>query len=160
MLLARCRRRGRGAAARATHGLEEVAGGIDHHHIALVGETTLVGFQAAIKLGKLRIFAEGVCINASSLCIPLTLDFLGVTIGVGDSNFTLAIRISLDLLRLGRPRRTKFIGDALALGGDGFTIFKTGRDSVTGPTDIEALESWFRSAPLRDVPVEERVTGG
>jgi len=48
----------------------------------------------------------------------------------------------------------------LALGGDGFTVFKAGRDVVTGPTDIEALEGWLRSAPQRDVPMEERVTGG
>ncbi len=47
----------------------------------------------------------------------------------------------------------------LALGGDGFTVFKAGRSAVTGPTDIEALEAWFRSAPRRDVPAEERVTG-
>lgn len=48
----------------------------------------------------------------------------------------------------------------LALGGDGFTMFKAGQGSVTGQTDIEALESWFRAAPRREVPVEERVTGG
>lgn len=47
----------------------------------------------------------------------------------------------------------------LALGGDGFTMFRSGRDAVTGPTDIEALESWFTAAPMRDVPLEERVTG-
>lgn len=48
----------------------------------------------------------------------------------------------------------------LALGGDGFTIFKAGQSAVTGPTDIEALEAYFRSAPRLDVPVEERITGG
>lgn len=48
----------------------------------------------------------------------------------------------------------------LALGGDGFTVFKSGRDVVTGPTDIEALEGYFHSASRLDVPVEERVTGG
>ncbi|WP_421852378.1 bifunctional metallophosphatase/5'-nucleotidase [Novosphingobium sp.] len=48
----------------------------------------------------------------------------------------------------------------LALGGDGFSVFKAGRDAVTGPTDIEALEAYFHSAPRLEVPVEERVTGG
>lgn len=48
----------------------------------------------------------------------------------------------------------------LALGGDGFTVFKAGQDTVTGPTDIEALEAYFRSAPRIDLPMEERVTGG
>ncbi len=48
----------------------------------------------------------------------------------------------------------------LALGGDGFTVFKAGQGAVTGPTDIEALEAYFHSAPSLDVPVEERVTGG
>ncbi len=48
----------------------------------------------------------------------------------------------------------------LAQGGDGFTVFKAGRDAVTGPTDIEALEGWLRSVPRLDVPLEERVTVG
>jgi 5'-nucleotidase len=48
----------------------------------------------------------------------------------------------------------------LALGGDGFTVFKAGQDAVTGPTDIDALEAYFRAAPRIDVPMEERVTGG
>ena len=29
--------------------------------------------------------------------------------------------------------------------------------AVTGPTDIEALEAWFRAATLREVPAEVRV---
>lgn len=48
----------------------------------------------------------------------------------------------------------------LAQGGDGFTVFKQGADAVIGPTDIEALEAWLQSAPKRDVPAEQRVTGG
>ncbi len=47
----------------------------------------------------------------------------------------------------------------LALGGDGFTVFKAGQDAVTGPTDIDALEAYFRAASRIDVPMEERVTG-
>ncbi len=45
----------------------------------------------------------------------------------------------------------------LALGGDGFSVFTGAHAAVTGPTDIEALESYFRSAAQRAVPVEERV---
>ena len=50
----------------------------------------------------------------------------------------------------------------LALGGDGFSVFTGAQEAVTGPTDIEALEGYFRSAPRLDVPLEERVlkTGG
>ncbi len=44
----------------------------------------------------------------------------------------------------------------LALGGDGFTGFVAGRDRVTGPTDIDALESWLRAVPVRAVPQEVR----
>jgi len=47
----------------------------------------------------------------------------------------------------------------LALGGDGFSVFTGGREAVTGPSDIEALEGYFRSAPMLDVPQEERVRG-
>ena len=45
----------------------------------------------------------------------------------------------------------------LALGGDGFSVFTGAHAAVTGPTDIEALESYFRSAAQHNVPVEERV---
>ena len=45
----------------------------------------------------------------------------------------------------------------LALGGDGFTAFTGAQNTATGPTDIEALEGYFRSAGSRDVPQEARV---
>lgn len=44
----------------------------------------------------------------------------------------------------------------LALGGDGFTVFKAGRDTVTGPTDIDAFEGLFRSKALVEVPRDVR----
>ncbi len=44
----------------------------------------------------------------------------------------------------------------LALGGDSFTVFKAGRDEVTGPTDIEAFEALFRSKALVEVPHDAR----
>lgn len=47
----------------------------------------------------------------------------------------------------------------LALGGDGFSVFTGAREAVTGPTDIEALEGYFRSAAKLEVPREERVLG-
>lgn len=46
----------------------------------------------------------------------------------------------------------------LAMGGDGFTVFKAGRNAVTGPLDIEAVEALLRSAPRLDVPMDQRVT--
>ncbi|WP_298282911.1 bifunctional metallophosphatase/5'-nucleotidase [Novosphingobium sp.] len=46
----------------------------------------------------------------------------------------------------------------LALGGDGFSVFTGAREAVIGLTDIEALESYFRSAARLDVPQEERVS--
>ena len=45
----------------------------------------------------------------------------------------------------------------LALGGDGFSAFTGAHEAVTGPTDIEALEAYFRSAARLDVPQEERI---
>ena len=45
----------------------------------------------------------------------------------------------------------------LALGGDGFSVFTGAHEAVTGPTDIEALEGYFRSVSRLDVPMEERV---
>ena len=45
----------------------------------------------------------------------------------------------------------------LALGGDGFSVFTGAHEAVTGPTDIEAMEGYFRNAPRLDVPAEERV---
>ncbi|NLR73055.1 bifunctional metallophosphatase/5'-nucleotidase [Novosphingobium sp. ERN07] len=45
----------------------------------------------------------------------------------------------------------------LGLGGDGFSGFVGKPDTVTGPTDIDALESWIRAVPVRGVPQEARV---
>ncbi len=44
----------------------------------------------------------------------------------------------------------------LGLGGDGFSGFTGKPDTVTGPTDIDALESWIRAVPVRSVPQEVR----
>ncbi|KAK0358531.1 hypothetical protein LTR94_035053, partial [Friedmanniomyces endolithicus] len=44
----------------------------------------------------------------------------------------------------------------LALGGDTFSGFVGKPDAVTGPTDMEALESWVKAVPLRTVPAENR----
>lgn len=44
----------------------------------------------------------------------------------------------------------------LALGGDGFSVFAQMPGRVTGPTDIDAFEAWFRDALLREVPTELR----
>ena len=46
----------------------------------------------------------------------------------------------------------------LAGGGDSFTLFTRGRDSVSGMPDIDALEAWLKAVPPRPVPSEERVT--
>lgn len=55
---------------------------------------------------------------------------------------------------VGRYRVT--MNGFLALGGDGFSVFTGARDAVTGSTDIEAFEAYFRSTDQRDVPQEER----
>ncbi len=44
----------------------------------------------------------------------------------------------------------------LAQGGDGFSVFTSAQEAVTGSTDIEALEGYFRSAYRLDVLQEER----
>ena len=46
----------------------------------------------------------------------------------------------------------------LAGGGDSFTLFTRGRDSVSGMPDIDALEAWLKAVPPRAVPTQERVT--
>ena len=45
----------------------------------------------------------------------------------------------------------------LALGGDGFSVFARMPGRVTGPTDIEAFEAWFRDVSIREVPLQARV---
>lgn len=47
----------------------------------------------------------------------------------------------------------------LAQGGDGFTGFVGKPDAVTGPTDIDAFESWLAAAPLRTVATDVRAVG-
>ena len=54
-----------GGRAAAAEGAEEVgAGRVDHHHVALLVEAGLVGLQAAVELGELRIAAEGLGVDA------------------------------------------------------------------------------------------------
>lgn len=58
-------------------------------------------------------------------------------------------------LAMDKPYRVTVNG-FLALGGDGFSGFANMPESVTGPTDIDALESWIKAAPVREVPQERR----
>ncbi|MBD3729303.1 MAG: bifunctional metallophosphatase/5'-nucleotidase [Sphingomonadales bacterium] len=46
----------------------------------------------------------------------------------------------------------------LAAGGDGFTVFKDGTDTVTGPLDLDAMEAYFATAPLIQLPATGRIT--
>lgn len=59
----------------------------------------------------------------------------------------------LDMARAYRVTVNGFLG----LGGDGFSGFAGKPDTVTGPTDIDALESWIKAVPMRNVPQEVRV---
>ena len=45
----------------------------------------------------------------------------------------------------------------LAGGGDSFTVFRDGKDAVTGPGDLEALQAWITAVPLRELPELGRV---
>lgn len=58
----------------------------------------------------------------------------------------------LDMAKTYRVTVNGFLG----LGGDGFSGFVGKPDTVTGPTDIDALESWIKAVPLRAVPQEVR----
>jgi len=46
----------------------------------------------------------------------------------------------------------------LAAGGDSFTVFKDGVDSVTGPVDLDAMEEYLRAVPVRQLPPVGRIT--
>ncbi len=50
------------------------------------------------------------------------------------------------------------INNFLAQGGDTFTVFAGKPEAVTGPTDLDALEAWFKGADKREAPVEVRAT--
>lgn len=58
----------------------------------------------------------------------------------------------LDVAKTYRVTVNGFLG----LGGDGFSGFVGKPDTVTGPTDIDALESWISAVPVRSVPQEVR----
>lgn len=50
------------------------------------------------------------------------------------------------------------VNSFLATGGDNFTVFQQdGRDAVTGPMDIDALEAWFRTAGTVAAPAAQRI---
>lgn len=46
----------------------------------------------------------------------------------------------------------------LAAGGDSFTIFEDGTDSVIGPVDLEAMEAWLAAEDIRVLPPLGRIT--
>ena len=46
----------------------------------------------------------------------------------------------------------------LAAGGDSFTVFEQGTDSVTGPVDLDAMEEYLRAVPVRELPATGRIT--
>lgn len=58
----------------------------------------------------------------------------------------------LDMAKTYRVTVNGFLG----LGGDGFSGFVGKPDTLTGPTDIDALESWIKAVPVRAVPQEVR----
>ena len=45
----------------------------------------------------------------------------------------------------------------LAAGGDSFTVFTEGTDSVTGPVDLDALEAYIVAVPVRQLPATGRI---
>lgn len=45
----------------------------------------------------------------------------------------------------------------LAAGGDSFTVFNQGADSVNGAVDLDAMEEWLRAVPVRALPATGRV---
>ena len=46
----------------------------------------------------------------------------------------------------------------LAAGGDSFTVFTLGEDSVVGPVDLDAFELWLGQEPARTLPPTGRIT--
>ncbi len=46
----------------------------------------------------------------------------------------------------------------LAAGGDSFTMFEHGTDSVVGAIDLDAFELWLRQAEVRELPPVGRIT--
>ena len=46
----------------------------------------------------------------------------------------------------------------LAAGGDNFTVFAEGTDSVSGPTDLDAFEAYIAAVPVRQLPELGRIT--
>jgi len=46
----------------------------------------------------------------------------------------------------------------LAGGGDSFTVFEEGTDSVTGPVDLDAMEEYLRAVRVRELPPVGRIT--
>lgn len=45
----------------------------------------------------------------------------------------------------------------LAAGGDGFTVFEQGAESVTGPLDLDAIEAYLGAVDMRPLPATGRV---
>ncbi len=46
----------------------------------------------------------------------------------------------------------------LSSGGDSFTVFEQGTDSVVGPLDLDAMEAWISAVEMRQLPETGRLT--
>lgn len=69
------------------------------------------------------------------------------------------VRAALDGQAIEPDRRYRVtMNSFLAGGGDGFTVFTQGTDTIMGGEDIDAMQAWLAAVPVRQLPVADRVT--
>ena len=61
-----------------------------------------------------------------------------------------------DAIKPGKTYRVT-MNSFLSSGGDGFTGFAVGKDTVVGPVDLDAFELWLAQVDLRLLPETGRI---
>ncbi|MBV9314691.1 MAG: bifunctional metallophosphatase/5'-nucleotidase [Pseudonocardia sp.] len=94
---------------------------------------------------------------------PATLDVAGLTyayLGAGEKEHKIvasSVTIGAQPLNPAGVYRVA-TNNFLASGGDGFMVFKQGRDEVAGPIDLDALEAYFKQVGTVSPPSTGRIT--
>src|SRR5262245_52030026 len=72
---------------------EEIAIGVQHHHVTLVGEAFAVRLEAAVEGVELLILTEGLGVDGGGPGVAITTGFFGFAIGFGQQYAALTVGI-------------------------------------------------------------------
>ena len=84
----------------------------------------------------------------------------GANVVVADLNDDAGKQVAADIngLYVSTDVADEQSAQALAAGGDSFTVFEDGIDVVTGPVDLDAIEAYLAQQDVTTLPAADRIT--